>query len=315
MDDSSSLLLQATPGSHVSVRSITDRDVRLLRRSLIGFGLLAFLAPFALAIPSGYYLDFIALYILVIGATLTRRSPATFPWAAVWSLIYPLAFVWGCFTPDVFDYRYWLMSNRYSGAPVLFHLVQAVWACVNIALMVRFYRIQKLGGRGGPLWQYRLRSLLAWTTLLAVLLGLGSWYYRQSVPPNWATADALEQRYSSQLRALAKYAYDHGTDAVLQDQEHLRKLLTSEEIVAAYVSTTPPIGGEVRLVMKPEDATRSGSDRTRRWHRNPRIGHPVASLWGDRFVEYEALVIDKKGVERGYSLVVDLSKMKGGSAK
>ena len=100
----------------VADRRITDADVRLLGRSLLGFGILGFIAPLVFAFWTGSVItDFVALMIGVIGATLNRRSFVTFPWTALLCLVYPLVFVDGCLSPDVSDYRYWLIPSPVSG--------------------------------------------------------------------------------------------------------------------------------------------------------------------------------------------------------
>ena len=302
------------PGGAVD-RSITEHDVRRLRWSLLGFGLLGFITPIALAFRTGaLILDIFAFYIGVTGATLNRRSFVTFPWTAVLCLLYPLVFVAGCFSPEASDYRYWLIPNRSSGLPHVLYLILAGWACVNIGLIHRFHRIQKLGRKRKP-WQYSLRSLLGLTVLIALLLGLGTWYYRLSQPPQWAATDALERRYARQLSRLAEDAYDYKNiwRADRRDSRRLQELFGAEEIVDAYVWTRSSGGGDDRVGMKVKETPQGMRSRTCLWVRSPRIGHPIVNLWSRRFVEYQAVLKDKDGVERGYSLTVDLSKMSEGT--
>jgi len=281
---------------------------------LLGFGLLGIITPLALASRTGRLdFDILAFIIGATGATLNRQSFVTFPWTALVCLVYPLVFVAGCFSPDAFDYRYWLIPTRGSDVPHAFYLILAGWACVNVGLIRRFHRIQKLGGRKGKPWQYSLRSLLGLTVLIALLLGLGTWYYRLSQPPQWAATDALERRYASQLSKLAKYAYDHGSSSDYREREKLQQFFGADEIVDAYVWTRSPSGGESRVGMKLDHIPSGMPSGSCLWVRSPRIGHPIVNLWSQRFVEYQALLKDKKGVERGYSLIVDLSKMSEGS--
>ncbi len=306
---------QAVGEPGVVDRRITDADVRLLGRSLVGFGTLAFIAPLALASWTGSVIvDFVALVIGVIGATLSRRSFETFPWTALLCLVYPLVFVEGCFSPDVSDYRYWLIPNRVSRNPHILYFVLAVWACVNVCLIYRFHRIQKLArGTVRPL-QYSLRFLFGLTALLAIVLSLYTWYYRLSQPPHWASTDGLERRYGRQLDKLAEYAYhyDQLQRVDYPDSDTIQRLFGADEIVGASVWTEQPSGGRrVPLTIK-SGSTPSG---TCLWERDPRIDHPIVNLRNRRFVEYEAIVKDKKGVERGYSFIVDLSKMAEGREK
>lgn len=293
-------------------RSITDRDVRLLGRSLLAFGILGFSTPLVLVFRTGMLnVDFAAFFIGATGATLNRRSFVTFPWTALLCLVYPLGFFVGCFSPDVLDFRYWLIPTRGSGLPHLYYLILAGWACVNIVLIRRFHRIQKLGGRKGKPWQYSLRSLLALTVLIALLLGLGTWYYRLSQPPQWAATDALEQRYAKQLTKLAKDAYDYNNCALRNSRirKELQELFGAEEIVDAYVWTKSLSGGESRMTVKPTGDSSGMHPGSCLWVRNPRIGRPIVNLWSGRYVEYQGLLKDKNGVQRGYTLIVDLSKM------
>jgi hypothetical protein len=166
--------------------SVTDASVRFLRWSLLGFGLVGFVTPLALASQTcGIHVDPIAVAIGVVGATVTRRSFTTFPWTAVFSLLYPLVFVAGCFSPEVSDYRYWFVPRPGFDAPHVFYLVLAAWACVNIGLICRFHRLQKRALRQKRPWQFSLRLLFAVTALLAIVLSIGTWYYRLSQPPPW----------------------------------------------------------------------------------------------------------------------------------
>ena len=293
-------------------RRITDADVRLLGRSLLGFGILGFSAPLVLACWTGNVSpDPVALIIGVVGATLSRRSFVTFPWTALLCLVYPLIFVDGCFSPDVSDYRYWLIPNPVAGNPHMLYLVLAVWACVNVCLIYRFHRIQKAArGKVRPL-QYSLRFLFGLTALVAIVLSLYTWYYRLSQPPYWASTDALERQYGRQLGKLAEYAYNYGQLRRVDypDSDTIQQLFGADEIVGASVWTQQSeTGREAPLTIK------SGGSPvgTCLWERKPRIGHPIVNLWSRRFVEYEAIVKDKKGVERGYTLIVDLSKMTEG---
>lgn len=297
-------------------RSITDHDLRLLRWSLLGFGLFGFITPLVLASKTGRVnLDIVAFFIGATGATLNRRSFVTFPWTTVLCLLYPLVFLAGCSSPDVLDYRYWLIPTRGSDLPHLFYLILAGWACANIVLIRRFHRIQKLGGRRGRPWQYSLRSLLGLTVLIALLLGLGTWYYRWSQPPQWAATDALEQRYAKQLSRLADDAYDYNrsTTGNRRNRKELQEVFGAEEIVDAYLWTRSPSGGESRVGMKLADVPSGMPSGSCLWVRNPRIGRPIVNLWSGRYVEYQALLKDKNGVERGYTLIVDLSKMSEGA--
>jgi hypothetical protein len=83
MSESSCQRPQTATEPRVVDRQITDDDVRLLGRSLLGFGILGFIMPLALAFWTGnVILDFVALIIGVIGATLSRHSFVTFPWTA-----------------------------------------------------------------------------------------------------------------------------------------------------------------------------------------------------------------------------------------
>jgi hypothetical protein len=300
--------------SEVVDRRITDGDVRLLRRSLIGFGFVGFVAPLVLAFWTGrVYFDIVALIIGVIGARLDRRSFVTFPWTALLCFVYPLIFSDGCFSADASDYRYWLIPTRGSDTPHVLYLVLAAWACVNVCLIYRFHRIQKHArGLGGP-WQYRLRSLFGLTLLVAIVLGLHTWYYRLSQPPHWARTDALERRYGEQLSKLAEFAYRYNRIKKVPRpySDEMLELFDANEIVGASVWTPRPNGREVRVVIKSPRPPAG----TCLWERNPRIGHPIVNLWSGRFVEYQALLKDETGVERGYSLVVDLSEMSEGTGQ
>jgi hypothetical protein len=154
-----------------------------------------------------------------------------------------------------------------------------------------------------------VRFLFALTALAALVLGLGSWYYRLSRPPPWATTKALEERYSKQLKRLAEDAYDPGRMWApdRRIREKLQQLFGADEIVDAFVWTRSPGGGESSVGMKLDGTSISGLCLL---ELHPRIGRPVVNLWDRRFVEYKALLKDKNGVERGYTLIVDLSKMK-----
>jgi hypothetical protein len=274
------------------------------------FGLVGFIAPLISAFWTGRLtFDVIALIFAAIGATISRRSFASFPWTALLCLVYPLVFVAGCFTPNVADYRYWLIPSRGADGPHALYLVLAIWACLNAGLIYRFHRVQQLAGREARRWQFGLRLLLGLMALVALTLGLGSWYYRLSQPPPWASADALEQRYAKQLARLADDARNYGQiwTPARRDREELQKLFGADEIVDAFVWTKSTGGGESRVGLKLDGDSVSGVCLL---ERNPRIGHPIVNYWSRRFVEYEALVKDKNGVERGYTLIVDSWKMK-----
>lgn len=295
-------------------RSITDSDIRWLRWSLIGFGLLGIITPLALASQlGGIYFDPLALMILVVAATLNRHAFASFPWTALFCLLYPAVFVAGCFSPEVFDGGYWFLPRRGSSLPQGFYAILAVWAGVNIGLIGRFHRIQRLArGESRPL-QYSLRFLLGLTFFLALVLALGTWYYRLSQPPPWATVEALERRYGSQLNKLAKYAYDYGSADNYQARSKLKAFFTAEEIVDAGVWTkSSGCTGGVRMTPRDRGHRFPANNMTCLWTRSPGIGRPIVNLWGKRYVEYQALLKDRSGAERGYTLVVDLSKMSEG---
>lgn len=315
MSENSSQPPQAVGEPGVVDRRITDNDVRLLRWSLLGFGTFGFIAQFVLAFWTCNVIpDIFALMIGVIGATLSRRSFVTFPWTVLLCLVYPLVFVDGCLSPDVSDYRAWLIPNPVSDNPHIFCLVLAVWACVNVCLIYRFHRIQKLARGNVRPWHYSLRFLFGLISLVAIVLGLYTWLFQLSQPPHWARTDALERRYSKQLSKLAEYAYhyDQLRKVDYPDSDTIQQLFGADEIVGASVwtqwKTQSGTRREVPLTIK-LDWTPSG---TCLMEREPRIGHPIVNLWSRRFVEYQALLKDKKGVERGYSLIVDLSKMTEG---
>jgi hypothetical protein len=291
-------------------RSITSRDVRLLRLSLLGFASVGIVASTLLAIKTGgFVLDGVVVVIWVVGAKLNRRSFVTFPWTAVLCSFYPVTLAAVLFSPDVFDTRYWVTATRWHG-PHLLDFVLAVWACVNICLIFRFHRMQKGALREGMPWQYSLGFLFGLTFLAALVLGLCKWYCQLSQPPYWAQTDALERRYGVQLARLAKAAYDYYAPS----DGSAAQLFGADEIVSAFVFALP--SGRAALEIKHGDVTvdspRPGLLAPVRYAlvRDPRLGHPVVNLWHGHYVEYRALLKDKNGVERGYSLTVDLLKMR-----
>ena len=293
-------------------RRVTDEDVRLLRWSLLGFGLLGFITPLVLAFWTSHLtIDIFALVIGIAGATLNRQSFAKFPWEAWLCLLYPLVFVTDCFSPEVSDYRYWLIPTRGTDAPLVLHLTLAAWACVNVWFIYRFHRMQKAKRTKATPWQYSLRFLFGLTALMAVVLSLHTWYYQFSQPPHWASTDALQRRYATQLSELAEHAYHFDATRKLapSGRDKIEQLFQAEEIVGASVWTRTSGGCHMPLAIK----SRNTPTGTCRWLRTARIGRPIVNLWDQRFVEYQALLKDKKGVERGYSLVIDLSKMSEGT--
>jgi hypothetical protein len=124
----------------------------------------------------------------------------------------------------------------------------------------------------------------------------------------------VERRYAKQLSKLAEYAYDENRmeNPAERNRQYLDAIFGAEEIVDAYVWTKSSAGCQIRAGMKLERTNVAGPTGTCLWVRSPGIGHPIVNLWSGRIVEYEALLKDKNGAERGYTLILHLSKMSGG---
>ena len=124
-------------------RCVTVADVRLLKRSLVSFGLVGVLAPILIAfVTDSFSLDIIAVIIGIRGLSVTHASFTKFPWTALLSLLYPLIFVAACISEGTGDYRVWLVPTRHANPPLAFYLFLAIWGSANAYLVFRFYRIQ-----------------------------------------------------------------------------------------------------------------------------------------------------------------------------
>ena len=150
--------------------------------------------------------------------------------------------------------------------------------------------------------------------VIAVIVSLVACFalyvWQQSRVPERGGIAAIERRYGKQLKLLTDYAYDyecvHGS---VLDSEKIKRLFGDAAIVeaAVYGSNSLNRGG---IGIKPSTTSRVG---TSCWfQRSPSLGKPVVNLWrgnGQQFVECSAALLDRKGVERSYTIIFDLSKM------
>jgi serine/threonine protein kinase len=136
--------------------------------------------------------------------------------------------------------------------------------------------------------------------------------WEESLIPKQARLAAIEQAYRPQLEKLAGFAYDYDRYAAHPPKDEETKRLFAEPsiIEAAVYDHTFGEGKGGGFDVKTEE--NPPASVTGRLFRNPSIGKPVVNLYfcGDRQqVEYRAIVVDRKGIERSYDIRFDPSKM------
>ena len=133
--------------------------------------------------------------------------------------------------------------------------------------------------------------------------------------PKRATVAAIGRHYRKQLDWLVKCArnyddyqdrFNHGN---LLDEKEMRQLFANAEIVGAAVwssNSGNKTGLDVKSGHMPSGAHSSEGQQ-------PTIEKPAVNLWffgHRRFVEYSASLKDRKGVERSFTIIFDLSEMR-----
>lgn len=126
------------------MRELTTREVQMLKRSLIAFGLTGFVAPFLFAfITDKLAVDIFALFVGVTGLSVNKRSFRTFPWSLLILALYPIIFIAGFFSPDAGTVRFWLIPTRHADAPHIFYAILGLWAVGNAWLLASQYRANR----------------------------------------------------------------------------------------------------------------------------------------------------------------------------
>jgi hypothetical protein len=153
----------------------------------------------------------------------------------------------------------------------------------------------------------------------AIVLAIGLvacfafYVWLQSRIPAWANVASIERHYGKQLNKLAEYArdYEHINDNKRSDYKEIERLFSDAAIIEATVWSSNSLN-KSGVGMKHSTTSLVG---TTCWlSRAPSIENPVVNFWsgGDRqFIEYCASLRDRKGVERSYTIIFDLSKMNG----
>ena len=162
-----------------------------------------------------------------------------------------------------------------------------------------------------------LRAVIVVLILLMVVCLAGvaireAW--EESLFPKQARLAAIEQAYRPQLDKLAGFAYDYDRYAAHPPKdEETTRLFADPAIIEAQVMDRPfdAVGG-AGFNVKTEEKKNPPASMTGRIFRDPSIGKPVVNLYtcGDwKQVEYRAVVVDRKGIERAYLIRFDASKM------
>ncbi|MEN6407168.1 MAG: hypothetical protein ABFC77_11935 [Thermoguttaceae bacterium] len=158
------------------------------------------------------------------------------------------------------------------------------------------------------------RSMKPATTIVLLLVVSGMTFsvlyvWQQWYIPRQGTVAAIEQRYGSQLKALADYAHDYEQTSKMDgpDGEKIKRLFGDITIVEASIDDNDGLN---QIAIIPAKTSLIG---TSCWFpRFPTIGKPVVNLYQGgccRYIKYSNAVRDQNGKERSYTIVLDLSKM------